>query len=191
MLRYVSLRYGREPLQIAVPDSFAGERSSEESEIFLSTHPIALTLDEIELCDSVIKALPYNQSLSKGAVMIDEHDPFLSASHAQLNAIEAAESLPSTEFVVNGGQRSVYERVLILREHGCMSIELPVLETKPAPAPAPASVVITAEVVAPEAIPEAAPEVAPEAPAESSSPSGSGGDLPPPTAPASRIRIKK
>ena len=118
MKNQVSLQYGREPLQIPVPADFTGERSSEESEIFLSTLPCVLTQDEIKLAETHLKALPYKQSLVFGAVFLDENDPLLQHDHAKLNEIEKHANHANTEFVQGGGRRSIYERVLLIRERG-------------------------------------------------------------------------
>ncbi|NJR41076.1 MAG: hypothetical protein HC781_22340 [Leptolyngbyaceae cyanobacterium CSU_1_4] len=117
----VALRLGREPLQITVPENFTGKRSSDETEIFLSTQFHPLTFDEIDLCSRHIDTLPYKQSLVKGAIILDPEDPLLSADHEKLNKVERESHLPNSEFVLNGGKRSIIERVLLIREQGVLS----------------------------------------------------------------------
>ena len=118
MQQYVSLKYGHEPLQVQVPDSFEGDRSSIDDEIYLETVPKLLTNDEIVLCEAMIKTLPYKQSLIRGAVFYGDNDPLLECDHDQLDAIEVQNSLTASRSVSNGGTRSLYERVLIIREQG-------------------------------------------------------------------------
>jgi hypothetical protein len=116
----VALRLGREPLQIPVPEDFTGDRSSDEPEIFLGTQFHPLTFDEIKLCIAFISTLPYKQSLMKGAIILDEEDPLLTADHEKLNAVELENNLPNSEFVFQGGKRSPFERVLLIREQGVL-----------------------------------------------------------------------
>jgi len=118
MKRLAFLKTGREPLQVSIPEDFQGDRSSEEKEIFLGTEPLMLTDDEIALCRTFCKTLPYKQDVVTAAVFLDEDDPLLSADHQKLNRIEKEAGLPNTEFASLGGQRSTYERVLLIREGG-------------------------------------------------------------------------
>jgi hypothetical protein len=118
MLQYVGLKYGHEPLQIYISDEFAGERSGYENEIYLEKSPIALTQDEIDHCQKYVKSLNYKQSLVLGAVLVDGDDALLQLSQDTLDEIELKQSLQNSRKVGNGGQRSAYERVLIIRESG-------------------------------------------------------------------------
>lgn len=119
--KQVALKSQREPLQIAYPHGFTGAKSThpEEEEFFLSTEPRFLTLDEIQLAQRFIARLSYRQELVfTGAVLVDPNDPLLEASHEQINQIEAEANLANTEMAPGGGQRSIRERVYILRERG-------------------------------------------------------------------------
>lgn len=118
MRKLAYLKHGKEPLQIQIPENFQGQRSSEEEEIFLSTLPLVLTDDEIVLCRAFCKTLPYKQDVVTAAVFLDEDDPLLEADHAKLNTLEREAGLANTEFAKQGGQRSTYERVLLIREGG-------------------------------------------------------------------------
>lgn len=118
MNRAAFLRNGREPLQIHVPEDFAGKRSSDEEEIYLCTHPIVLTDDEIQLAREFCEKLLYPQQVVTGAVFIDEDDLLINATHERLNQVEKEAGLPNTEFASKGGQRSTFERVLLIREIG-------------------------------------------------------------------------
>ena len=118
MLQYVGLKNGHEPLQIHISDEFKGERSSYENEIYLEKSPKALTFDEIEYCQKYINTLKYKQLLVLGAVLVSEDDALLKLDPDALDALELKQSLRNTRKVSNGGERSVYERVLIIRESG-------------------------------------------------------------------------
>ena len=118
MQQQVALSRNVEPLQIAVPGNFQGARSSEESQLMLSTQFHPFTLDEIGLIEKYLVTLPYTQTLSRGAVMISGEDPLLESSHEFLDSIEALESLPKTRFGNGGGENSIMNRVLLIRESG-------------------------------------------------------------------------
>ena len=118
MLQQIALSRNVEPLQIVVPEDFQGQRSSEESQLMLTTQFHPFTLDEIELIRKYLTTLPYVQTLSLGAVMLGEDDPLLALEHDALDAIEALESLPRTRFGNSGGENSVMTRVLLIRESG-------------------------------------------------------------------------
>ncbi len=121
MNRQVCLRSGREPLQIAYPEGFSGVKFDPEStEINISREMRLLSQDEIAVVERYLdpKNLPYKQSLNYGAIMVDQDDPLLQIDHDALNQVEKDSSLASTEFAIGGGRRSLYERVLILRESG-------------------------------------------------------------------------
>jgi hypothetical protein len=121
MLKQAMLRIRKEPLQIPYPSDWTGQKSSgpEEEEVIISTEPRWLTEDEIPLVEAFIKTLPYSQFLDlTGAVLIDPNDSLLNASHDDLDRADAAAGFPNTRYLPGGGQRSVQERVLILRERG-------------------------------------------------------------------------
>lgn len=118
MLQQIALSRNGEPLQIMIPEDFQGERSSEESQLMLTTQFHPFTLDEIELIQHYLTTLPYTQTLSLGAVMLGEDDPLLELDQDALDAIETLESLPKTRFVNGGGENSIMNRVLLLRESG-------------------------------------------------------------------------
>jgi hypothetical protein len=118
MLQYVGLKYGHEPLQVHVPENFEGLRSSEDDELYVEVQMKAFTLDELALIQSAIDSLSYPQALVKGAVIVDEDDPLISADHQFLDALELREGLRNSRMCSGGGERSIYERVLIIRESG-------------------------------------------------------------------------
>jgi hypothetical protein len=127
MLKQIALSRNVEPLQIIVPENFQGDRSSEESQLMLTTQFHAFTLDEIELIQQFLTTLPYVQTLSMGAVMLGEDDPLLSTSHEFLDGLETRESLPKTRFVKGGGEHSIMARVLLIRESGFLGSGKPAL----------------------------------------------------------------
>ena len=118
MLQQIALSRNGEPLQIMIPEDFQGERSSEETQLMLTTQFHSFTLDEIELIREYLTTLPYTQTLSMGAVMLGEDDPLLDSDHDFLDSIEARESLSKTRFVNGGGENSIMNRVLLIRESG-------------------------------------------------------------------------
>lgn len=120
MKRQIALKIAREPIQVQYPKDFKGQRSQAlgQTEIFITTQPTVATDDEIEFIEAYIRTLPYPQRLAKGAVLIDEDDPLLGLSHAELNKVEQDANFACTEKAVGSGQRSIRERVLILREAG-------------------------------------------------------------------------
>lgn len=120
LLKQAALKYSREPLQIAYPSDYVGEKSiPNEDEIFISTQPRMLTIDEIELIENFLTKLPYTQSLYfTGLVLIDPGDSLLKASHDDLDLVEKNAQLSNTRLAPGGGTRSVMERVLLIREAG-------------------------------------------------------------------------
>jgi len=113
----VALGRPGESLQIPYPSGFKGEKSDPRAtEIRLNHSFRLLTVDEVAVAEDFLKTLPYSQSLSTGAHFIDPNDPLLSSSHDHLDQIEADQKMTNTRSSPNGGERSVRERVLIIRE---------------------------------------------------------------------------
>lgn len=85
-----------------------------------------MTLDEIDLVAKYL--LDFNKGqfgksqalVYTSAVLIDADDLLLKATHAELNQIEKVNGLKNSQYSIAGGQRSIYERVLIIREQGCL-----------------------------------------------------------------------
>lgn len=127
--REVTLKKGREPLQIPVPKHFEGRRSSDDDTIFVYpiAPPVILTMDEIALVETFVGTLPYSQGLAFGGTMIDADDPLLHADHDRLDEVEAAAGLTNTRRVIGGGERSERERLLIIREAGHFGSDQPIL----------------------------------------------------------------
>lgn len=112
-----------EPLQIPYPDGYEGAKSvgKDDSEFYLSTLPRWVTPEELELANQYVSRLPYPQSVKRmGPVLIDENDPLLSCDHDALDQAEISAQAPNTRNAPGGGTRSIYERVLLLRETGYM-----------------------------------------------------------------------
>jgi hypothetical protein len=119
MKQYLSLRYGREPLQVPIPEDFQGERGDPDApDLWITTQPGLFTLDEQQVIEAYLPTLPYSQVLVKGAIMIDSDDPLLELDHEGLSKVEAENGLQITEFAPGSGRRTLYERVLIIREQG-------------------------------------------------------------------------
>lgn len=121
MLLQVRLLQTSEPLQIPYPDGWEGERSGQPDDptLLINQFPRWVTPDEELLIKDYISRLPYRQSLERtGAVRIDADDPLLSATHDELDMVEASAQLKNTRSLIGGGTRSIQERVLILRERG-------------------------------------------------------------------------
>jgi hypothetical protein len=114
------LQYYKEPLQIPYPPGFAGKKTKEDvAEIFISSQPRLLTVDEIKVVEEFLTKLPYRQHLVvTGMVEIEKNDPLLLCSHTQLDQIETEHSLRKTRYSSKSVERSIYERVLIIRELG-------------------------------------------------------------------------
>jgi hypothetical protein len=127
--REVTLKKGREPLQIPVPKTFEGQRSSDDDTIFVYpiTPPVTLTMDEIAVVAAFVETLPYAQGLVFGATMLDADDPLMDADHDRLDEVESAAGLPNSRQVAGSGQRSERERLLIIRESGHFGSDQPVL----------------------------------------------------------------
>ena len=116
----VHLQRAKEPLQVPYPRNYQGLKSGKDSdkEIHISCQPRYLHQDEIEVVEAFLAKLPYPQALIKtGAVMIGD-DPLLGATHDELDELEANANLSNTRYVKTGGERTITERVLIIRERG-------------------------------------------------------------------------
>ena len=118
MSKQVALTKTVEPLQIVVPSDFKGFRTDPDaSQLYVSTQMATYTFDEIELIKQFVSRLPYKQDLTYGGVLIDPNDPLLSSSHDDLDALEKEAKMPCSRCASSGGEISVYERVLRLREN--------------------------------------------------------------------------
>jgi hypothetical protein len=129
-----ALRTPKEPLQIPYPRNFNGEKSGRETdaEFHISCEPRYLTREELEIAEQFCQKLPYSQAVVKtGAVMIGD-DVLLDKDHDYLDEIEKAQSLPSTRYLDGTSERSVPERVLIIREWGYFGNGSKVLDSKSA-----------------------------------------------------------
>jgi hypothetical protein len=106
-------------LFIRYPADYKGERSSDsqDDEFYLSDKPRYLTAGELTLAEKEVAKMKQTLVFT-GAVLIDPADPLLNYSHDQLDAIERDNSFPCSRKSPAGGTRSIYERVLILRERG-------------------------------------------------------------------------
>jgi hypothetical protein len=116
----VKLAKSREPLQISYPKGFTGEKSGKTSdkEIHISTQPRYITQDEVGFIEAYIRKLPYEQGLEKTGVILVGNDPLLQVSHDTLDSLEEDNNLKPTRTSPMGGDRSVAERVFIIRESG-------------------------------------------------------------------------
>lgn len=94
----------------------------EVNELYVTTAMAEFTQDEIDVIEIYLTRLPYRQSLTFGATFIDADDPLLSASHNEIDQLEQNSGSPATRHLPGGGERSVYERVLLIREHGYLSV---------------------------------------------------------------------
>lgn len=121
-IRQTALARPVEPLQIPYPKGFKGERRHPElsEEIFISTEMTDLTLDEIEVVEKFLEKLPYAQSLIFGTDLgvLQEDDPLLKMTPELFDRLERQEGFESTRISPNGGERTVFERALILRVDG-------------------------------------------------------------------------
>lgn len=106
-------------LFIRYPENYKGDRSPEnqDDEFYLSDKPRYLTRGELALAEKEVSKIKQHLIFT-GAVLLDSADPLLNLSHDQLDAIERDNSFPGTRKSPAGGTRSIYERVLILRERG-------------------------------------------------------------------------
>lgn len=120
MQKQAYLQNRGESLQIPFPAEFSGQKTDEDDdELFISTTPRFLSLDEIALVTAYLAKLPYLQSLSfTGLVLLDADDPLLSMSHDQLDAAEKGAHHQNSRKPSGGGTRSVRERAYIIRERG-------------------------------------------------------------------------
>lgn len=118
--KQVYLQYHKEPLQVPYPPGFAGAKTKEDVEaIFINSQPRLLTIDEIKVVEEFLTKLPYRQQLVvTGMVSVQKDDPLFECSHTQLDEIEREHSLPNTRYSSKYGERSTYDRVLIIRELG-------------------------------------------------------------------------
>jgi len=121
-IRQTALARPVEPLQIPYPKGFKGERRHPElsEEIFITTEMTDLTLDEIAVVEKFLEKLPYDQSLIFGTDLgvLQEDDPLLKMTPAQLDKLERQEGFQPTRISPNGGERTILERVIILRVDG-------------------------------------------------------------------------
>lgn len=121
-IRQTALSRPVEPLQIPYPKGFKGERRHPElsEEIFISTEMTDLTLDEIKVVEDFLKKLPYPQSLIFGTDLgvLQEDDPLLKMTPGQLDNLERQENLTPSRISPNGGERTVFERVIQIRVDG-------------------------------------------------------------------------
>jgi hypothetical protein len=112
-----------EPLQIPYPKDFKGDRRYPElsEEIFISSGQMSdLTLDEIKVVENYLKKLPYPQELIFGTDLgvLQEDDPLLKMTQDQLDKLEQQEGLSSSRSSPNGGDRTIFERVIGIRVDG-------------------------------------------------------------------------
>jgi hypothetical protein len=115
-----------EPLQIPYPKDFKGDRRTPEhpelsEEIFISPGQMTdLTLDEIEVVKKFLEKLPYAQSLLFGTDLgvLQEEDPLLKMTQDQLDKLERQEGLTPSRSSPNGGDRTIFERVIGIRVDG-------------------------------------------------------------------------
>ena len=121
-IRQTALSRPVEPLQIPYPEGFKGERRHPDmsEEIFISTEMTDLTLDEIQVVENFLKKLPYPQSLIFGTDLgvLQEDDPLLGLTAEQLDRLELQENFPPSRNSPNGGERTIFERVLQIRVDG-------------------------------------------------------------------------
>ena len=121
-IRQTALSHSVEPLQIPYPKGFKGERRHPElsEEIFISTEMTELTLDEIQVVKKFLEKLPYSQSLRFGTDLgvLQEDDPLLKLTAEQLDRLEAQENFTPSRVSPNGGERTIFERVLQIRVDG-------------------------------------------------------------------------
>ena len=121
-IRQTALARPVEPLQIPYPKGFKGDRRHPElsEEIFISTEMTDLTLDEIAVVEEFIKKLPYAQHLVFGTDLgvLQEDDPLLKMTQNQLDKLERQEGFAPSRNSPNGGDRTIFERVVIIRVDG-------------------------------------------------------------------------
>ncbi|MEG3880604.1 hypothetical protein QT972_24900 [Microcoleus sp. herbarium7] len=122
-IRQTSLARPVEPLQIPYPKNFKGARRHPElsEEIFIGPGQFTdLTLDEIRVVEDFLPKLPYEQFLIFGTDLgvLQEGDPLLEMTQEQLDKLEKQENLPSSRTSPNGGDRTIFERVLAIRVDG-------------------------------------------------------------------------
>jgi hypothetical protein len=125
--KQVHLQFAKESLQIPYPKGFSGLKTpagedDNPAEFHLTCQPRWLTPDEIAVAEAFIKRLTYHQVLVlTGAVLIDPEDPLLNADHSTIDAVEKEYGLPNSRYAAPGAERQLRERVLILRERGCLA----------------------------------------------------------------------
>ena len=104
---------------VQYPPGYKGDRTDgpQEESFYISDQARYLNEQEIELAQKAAKSQGHILVFS-GAVLIDENDPLLQFDHSQLDAVEAEAKLSNTRKALSGGTRSIYERVLIIRERG-------------------------------------------------------------------------
>lgn len=111
-----------EPLQIPYPADFPRSKKSNDPDdqtLCVGMQPRWFTEEEAELVEQFCKGLQYTQSLQlTGAKLIDSGDHLLQATQDELDQVERNASLPNTRRVRGGTERTVRERVLIIRERG-------------------------------------------------------------------------
>lgn len=113
----VALGRPGESLQIPYPSGYKGSKVDlRATEIRLNHNFRLLTADEVAVAEAFLGSLPYSQTLLKGAYFIDPNDPLLAVTHDELDRIERQQKLSNTRRSPNGGERSIRERVLIIRE---------------------------------------------------------------------------
>lgn len=121
-IRQTALARPVEPLQIPYPKGFKGDRRHPElsEEIFISSEFADLTLDEIKVVEDFLKKLPYSQSLIFGADLgvLQEDDPLLNMTSDQLDKLEQREGFAPSRISPNGGERTIFERVVQIRVDG-------------------------------------------------------------------------
>lgn len=120
-LKQVQLKFGRESLTIPYPQGFRGRKSGspQDDEFMLSMMPRTLTDDEIALAEKFISTLTYKQQLAyTDCVFLEPGDPLLTMTHEELDRLEEDNGLDNTSASPGGGQRSILERVLLIRHAG-------------------------------------------------------------------------
>lgn len=120
MYREVYYRGKNAPPMISVtyPPGFRGDRtiSREDGNRFIATpSPTILSDDEITLLEAELQKLSNQIKLMFTSNVIVGDDPLYNASHEQIDRIEAENGYPSSRKDPKGRQRTIQNRVLILR----------------------------------------------------------------------------
>lgn len=115
------LREAVEPLQIDYPVNYTGMKSNPgAAAIFIGTTPAYYYESELEIVAIAVASIgTYAQGVIKTGAVRTFDDPLSEVTnHDIIDGIEIGNNLPLTRSLADGTDRSIRDRIALVREHG-------------------------------------------------------------------------